>query len=365
MPGRQAIKVVIPEDVRPQLVEAASKERGAHRSVVRARIVLLAEQGLTNPQIAAKVGCTERNVYRWRTRFANNPCVDSLEDRRRSGRPATVGVEVRCELIKLACQRPDKEKAPLRDVWTQAALQAALEQDTGVRISLTEVRRLLKAAELRPHRVRYWLHSQDPEFRPKVERICELYRSPPPGSTVLCFDEKTCVQALERRHPGRPAAPGRDGRREFEYIRHGTRALLAAFDVRTGEVFGQLRERRTAADLEEFMEALARRYPKGPVYVVWDNLNIHHGEALERFNARHAGRFHFVYTPLHASWVNQVEIWFGILQRRILKHGNFATPEAMVTRLQAFIRYWNEVEAHPFRWTFRGRFHDHPSRRAA
>lgn len=365
MPGPQAIKVVVPEDVRPLLVAAAAKERAAHRSVVRARIVLFAEQGLTNSQIATRVGCTERNVYRWRTRFACNPCLDSLEDRRRSGRPAKIAVDVRCQLIKLACERPDDEKAPLRDVWTQAALRDALVKSTGERISLTEIRRILSAAELRPHRVRYWLHSQDPEFRPKVERICRLYLSPPPGASVVCVDEKTCIQALERKHRGRPAAPGRDGRQEFEYIRHGTRALIAAFDVRTGKVFGQLRERRTAADLEEFMKLLARRYPKGEVYVVWDNLNIHHGKAWECFNARHGGRFHFVHTPLHASWINQVEIWFGILQRRIIKHGDFKTPEAMVARIESFIRYWNEVEAHPFRWTFRGRFHDHEPRQVA
>jgi transposase len=365
MPGPQAIKVVIPEKIRAELEAAAGMERGSHREVVRARIVLLAEQGLTNPEIAKRAGCTERNVYRWRTRFAQNPSMDSLKDRGRTGRPARVGVDVRCGLIKLACERPEEEKAPLRDVWTHAALQSALEAETGERISLTEIGRILKAAELRPHRVRYWLHSPDPEFRPMVQRICELYLSPPPGASVVCVDEKTCIQALERKHLGRPAAPGRDGRREFEYIRHGTRALIAAFDVRTGKVFGQLRKRRTAADLDNFMEALARRYPRGPVFVVWDNLNIHHGDAWVRFNKRHGGRFHFVHTPKHASWVNQVEIWFGILQRRIIKNANFATPEAMVTRIEDFIRYWNDVEAHPFRWTFRGRFHDDGSRHAA
>ena len=365
MPGPRAIKVVVPEALRAELEAAAGSERGPHRDVVRARIVLWAEQGLLNPEIAKRAGCTERNVYRWRTRFARNPSKDSLKDRGRTGRPARIGVDVRCEVVKLACQRPDKEKAPLRDVWTLASLQSALQSDTGERISLTEIRRILGAAELRPHKVRYWLHSQDPEFRPKVQRICELYVSPPPDASVVCVDEKTCIQALERKHLGRPAAPGKAGRREFEYIRHGTRALIAAFDVRTGEVFGQLRRRRTAADLDAFMEALARRYPRGPVYVIWDNLNIHHGDAWVRFNRRHRGRFHFVYTPKHASWVNQVEIWFGILQRRIIKNANFATPEAMVTRLEDFIRYWNEVEAHPFRWTFRGRFHDDGSRHAA
>ena len=343
----------------------AASERLPHRQVVRARIVLLAAKGLGNRAIAAKVGCTERNVYAWRTRFARCPLAASLEDRRRSGRPARISVSVRCELIKLACERPDEEKAPLRDVWTQQALQSALREETGVLISLTEVRRLLAVEGLRPHRVRYWLHSPDPEFRPKVERICDLYLDPPRGAHVVCVDEKTCIQALERKHSGRPAAPGRMGRFEFEYIRHGTRALIAGFDVRTGKVFGRLRRRRRAVDLAAFMEQLAHRYPRGEVYVVWDNLNIHHGPAWDAFNARHGGRFHFVYTPLHASWINQIEIWFGILHRRILKHGDFASPEQMVARIEAFIAHWNRLEAHPFRWTFRGRFHDHGSRHAA
>ncbi|MGC4118839.1 MAG: IS630 family transposase [Myxococcales bacterium] len=343
----------------------AASTRQPHRKVVRARVALLAEQGLTNAAIAARVGCTERCVYEWRTRFAKNPSLDSLEDRPRSGRPPKISVGVRLELIKLACERPKDEKTPLRDVWTQRALQAALQKETDVLISLTELRRILAVEDLRPHRVRYWLHSPDPEFRPKVERICDLYLNVPKGAHVVCVDEKTCIQALERKHPGRPASPGRPGRLEFEYIRHGTRALIAGFDVQTGQVFGQLRQRRTAKDLDAFMQGLARRYPRGQVYVVWDNLNIHGGAAWERFNARHGGRFHFVYTPLHASWINQVEIWFGILQRRILKHGDFKTPEQMVARIEAFIDHWNRFEAHPFRWTFRGRFHDHDSRRAA
>lgn len=107
------------------------------------------------------------------------------------------------------------------------------------------------------------------------------------------------------------------------------------------------------------MEAVARRYPTGDVYVVWDNLNVHCGEAWERFNERHGGRFHFVHTPKHASWMNQVEIWFSLLHRRVLKHGHFPTAEAMVERIARFIGHWNRVEAHPFRWTFRGRFTQH------
>lgn len=275
-------------------------------------------------------------------------------------------METRCQVVKLACARPDNKKAaPFHDVWTLDALVAALHESTGVRLSRSEVGRILRAEDLRPHRMRLWLHSPDPDFRSKVARICDIYRSPPPGAAVLCVDEKTCIQALSRRYPTQPASPGELGRFEFEYKRHGTLALIAAFDVRTGRVFGQCRRRRTAKDLEQFMDAVARRYPSGNVYIIWDNLNIHHGEAWQRFNERHGGRFHFVYTPKHASWVNQVEIWFGILQRRVLRYGEFSNREDLRARIEGFIRHWNRCEAHPFRWTFRGRFQQHPALAAA
>ncbi len=142
-------------------------------------------------------------------------------------------------------------------------------------------------------------------------------------------------------------------RREFEYIRHKTSTLIAAFDIRTGEVYGQCR-RRTAKGLIAFLDAVAKRHPVGLVYIVWDNLNVHHGKRWAEFNDRHGGRFRFVYTPKHASWVNQIEIWFSILQRRVLKHGSFVTKRELEIAVLGFIRCWNRVEAHPFRWTFRG-----------
>jgi hypothetical protein len=214
--------------------------------------------------------------------------IETLDDAPRTGRPARVPIAAHYELIKLACQRVDEHKAPFREVWTLRALADALERETGIQMSKSEVARILEGAALQPHRVRMWLHSPDP-------------------------------------------------------------------DTRSGRVFGQCR-RRTAKGLLAFMAALAKRYPTGPVYVVWDNLNIHHGERWCAFNERHGGRFHFVHTPLHASWVNQIEIWFSILARRVLKLGSFASAAELRRRVLAFITHWNRAEAHPFRWTFRGKW---------
>ena len=358
-----ASRIHIAPPVRARLERLVRSATAPRRLVDRTRIVLSAAAGLSNAEIARTFGFTEKTVRKWRNRFAALSTRAALDDGHRSGRPESIPVEVRCELMMMACDRPPE--IALRDIWTYASLSECLRRSTGWLVSQSEIGRILRAEDFRPHRMRMWLHSPDPNFREKVRVICQLYAQPPAGAHVVCVDEKTGMQSLERKHPGRRAAPGRAGRREFEYLRHGTQTLLAAFDIKTGRVFGQCRLRRTAEDLRQFMEALAERYPTGDVYVVWDNLNIHHGEAWIRFNQRHGGRFHFVHTPLHASWVNQVEIWFGILQRRVLKHGDFHTPAELATRVMAFISHWNRREAHPFRWTFRGRFTQHPDRLAA
>ena len=245
MPRGPKPKIVrLVPSVRHELEWNASSRVAPHRSVQRAQMILLAAKGMSTPGIARRIGCSERTVRKWRSRFVQNSTRASLRDRARSGRPPRVQVETRCELIKLACSRPSADNfAPFHQVWTYPALRNALLEATGVQLSCSEIGRILRSEDLRPHRMRLWLHSPDPEFRSKVKRICELYRAPPVGATVLCIDEKTCIQALTRKHPVVYPQPGSPGRYEFEYKRHGTMALLAAFDIRNGKVFGQCRRR--------------------------------------------------------------------------------------------------------------------------
>jgi transposase len=356
MPGPSATRIRVTPTVRKQLLKLSRSTTAAHRLVERSQIVLLAASGVSNARISGLMNCSEKMVRKWRQRFHADPTKRGLNDAHRSGRPARVSVAARCELVKLACDRPDDNRAAFRDVWTLATLRDALEARSGVRLSVSEVGRILRSEGLRPHRLKMWLHSPDPQFREKVERICALYLRVPRGAHVLCVDEKTGMQALGRKHPTKRPRPGAPGRFEFEYVRNGTQALIAAFDVRTGQVFGHCRDRRTADDLDAFMEALAKQYPSGDVYLVWDNLNTHCGDKWLEFSRRHGGRFHFVYTPKHASWVNQIEIWFGILHRRLLKHGEFDSVAELRSRVEGFIDHWNRHEAHPFRWTFRGTF---------
>ena len=283
--------------------------------------------------------------------------MSTLRDLPRSGRPPEVPLAVRARLVSLACERVDKDKTPFRVLWSYAALQRVLEADTGIRLSESEIGRILRNVQIRPHRVRMWLHSQDPEFAEKCRVVCSYYVARPADVTVLCVDEK---RLFAHQHDPDLKPPGRhrDTRREFEWSRHGSSVLLAAYNVATGEVYGDCRDRRAEVDLIEFMEAVAARNP-GKVVVIWDNLNVHHDGKSKRwteFNRRHGGRFTFVHTPKHASWVNQVECWFSILERRVLRHASFPDVPAVNERVTGFIDHWNRHEAHPFNWTFRGSF---------
>lgn len=364
--GRPARNITLNDEMRCELERLANSIAKPFRVVLRARIIILAADGMGNREIAELLRIDERTVCKWRSRFIKEPVPKVLNDAQRSGRPSTVKLTTRLHLIKLACARPEGNKAPFREVWTQQSLADALFADTGEKLSRTEVRRILKYEGLRPHRVRQWLHSPDPQFEEKTKRICELYLNPPEDAAVLCIDEKP-MQVLSRQYPTHVGALG-TVRHEYEYKRHGTRTLLASFDISDGFVFGRAFPDRTAQTLVGFMHEVAYCYPDQEVFVVWDNLNIHFDGPDNRwaqFNAEHGGRFHFVYTPLHASWLNQVEIWFSIIERRVLRHGSFSTPKQLEDAVHGFIRYWNQYEGHPFRWTFRGQLGQNRHRRAA
>lgn len=275
----------------------------------------------------------------------------------------------RCEIIALACEPigqkntgQDSRGKPKYIPITRSiehVRQEAVARGIVPTIGKTTVQRILAQGAVRPHLVRGWLHSPDPQFREKVTEICDLYLHPPPGSTVLCLDEMTGVQALEHRFPDHwgPGRPRGCPRREWEYTRHGTRTVIAAFDVRTGKVVAICSPTRKGKDLLRFMRQVAAQYPEGPVHIIWDNLNIHFDgptQRWSRFNRRHGGRFVFHYTPKHASWVNQIELFFSIVHRQCLRHGDFHSVTELRAALLGFIDDWNSHRAHPFRWSFTG-----------
>lgn len=335
-------------------------QRVEHRLRLRATIIW---QRLVDGQPAAAVAdglqVNVKTVHKWCGRYLTEG-REGLRDRARSGAPCRFTVGQRCEVIAIACDDPVNYGHPEGSQWTLDLLtDTARARVDGAAMSPTSIHRTLTEVDLRPHKIRMWLHSRDPLFKEKVNDVVGLYLQPPEDAVVLSVDEKTSIQALERPHyQGKSAQPGRPGRQEFEYVRHGTTSLIAAFNVQSGKVVHHLGPTRTADDLLAFMEQVAEEYRDAKkVVVIWDNLNIHHEGSTRRwsaFNARHGNRFEFHFTPIHASWVNQVEVFFSLLQKGCLRWRSFRSVAALEAALARFIDRWNKVDGHPFNWTFRG-----------
>jgi len=356
--GRPPLVVSLTGEEQAVLQSRLAAHTATQRDVLRARIILAFAAGHGSRAVAEDLAINMKTAERWRSRFLERR-LDGLVDQPRMGRPPKFGGPVGLEIIALACEPVPKKEDGTTDRTIEEVRQEAIRRGTVSNISWSSVQRLLAGADIRPHHVEGWLHSIDPEFREKSTRICELYVHPPADSVVVCVDEMPGVQALKRKYPDHWA--GADGqlglRREFEYIRGGTQALIAGFEVGSGKVIGHCGDDRSAASLELFMEDLATQYPTGTVYIVWDNLNTHYDGKPDRwthFNERHDNRFIFVYTPKHASWVNQIEIFFSIVQRKCLRHGSFDSKQTLRETLLAFLAHWNKNLAHPFRWTFTG-----------
>jgi transposase len=349
--GRGAQPVSLSHRERKALQSLTRRGTSEQRQVWRAQIALMANEGRSTASIAQALGVSMQTVSLWRGRIAHKG-VEGLQEGPRPGRPRLIGEAQRLELLALACEPAEVQGRATPTL--EELVERALERGVVERISRSQLHRILQAGDVRPHRVRQWLHSPDPQFREKVGEICALYRQAPKGSVVLSIDEKTGIQAIERKHIDRAPQPGRLRRREFEYVRHGTQALIAAMDVHSGRVIGSCKDRRTQDDLVAFMEDVAQLYPRGRVHVVWDNLNTHRAQAVwADFNARHRQRFVFHFTPLHASWVNQIELLFGIYARRVLRHASHSSIEHLRKRTEAFLAQRNRAPK-PFKWTFAG-----------
>ncbi len=273
-----------------------------------------------------------------------------------AGAPRVFPPVVATYLVKLACELPDLRGRSL-SAWDCTELARTLVRDGVVdSISTSSVQRILASQKLRPWRVHHWLSAKVPRddaFRAAVHNICDLYTCPlEPHERVLCLDEKTSLQPRPRTSPNRPARPESvPVRVEHEYIRKGALNLFAAFDTRTGEVTGILRRRKRQLEFIELLEKIDHETPKSitVVHLICDNVRIHHGKLVRAWLAKHP-RFWMHFTPVHCSWMNQIEQWFSILTRKRLRAPNFADLDHLEAAVVQFIDEWNE-HAKPFRWT--------------
>jgi transposase len=222
-------------------------------------------------------------------------------------------------------------------------------------MSPATVQRLLAALVLNPHRVRYFLTRTDPQVEEKMAEILDLYWHPPRHCRVLCLDEKTGIQALERLHPTLPLRPGRVERQEFEYVRHGTVTLFTAFEVGSGAVFAQCYQRHTNLEFRHFLRARRARDPDSRWHLIVDNAGFHKKQAVLDWCAAQRPKLTLHWLPTHGSWLNQVEIWFSILSRKCLRRAHVRSTQDLRTLLHRFIQTWNTHFAHPFEWTYTGK----------
>jgi len=348
MAAPQAVPIVLDEQARGRLQRLARSQTAPVRTARRARIVLAAADGAGNEQIAAELDCSPNTVRTWRGRFAEHG-LDGLADARRTGRPRRLGQVERIAVTAVATScRPGPAA-----IWTHAAIAAALAQQA-IGVSASQVGRILAEADLKPHKVRGWLNRRDdPAFWDRAADICELYLNPPPGAMVLSIDEKTAIAARSRKHPDIPAAPGRPARREFEYKRHGTASLLAALDVASGQVLGEIIARNDADTFIGFLTMLDQHIaPDRPVHVVLDNGSSHTAKKTKAWLAEHP-RWHVHWTPPHASWLNQVELYFSALAKTVIRYGDFASRDDLINKIESYILGKNET-AKPYRWTYEG-----------
>ena len=338
-----ATEITLSDEERVSLEEIVAAATSEQRTVGRARVALLAAEGMANRQIAAEVGLSEQKVAQWRNRFAEHR-VAGLADLPRSGRPPVYGHDKRIEVFKTACSPPPEGETH----WTVRSLADA------VGVGKSQVHQILAEADLKPHQVRSWLTSLDPGFDTKQADVCGLYLSPPENAIVVSIDEKTSIQAREPIRKELPMRPGKPARREFEYKRHGVQALLAGLLVHTGEVIGDVYDRNSRLEFVDFLERLDGQIPAGKeVHAILDNLQVHKTAEVEAWLAEHP-RWSFHFTPTHASWLNQIELFFSILTRRLLRRGIFKSKADLRAQLLAFIDRYNPT-AKPFAWTYEGK----------
>lgn len=318
------------------------------RMAKRARVILLAADGWSNRDIGEVVDLHYNQVGIWRKRYGEYGLA-GLEDSERSGRPCVYGHDDVLLLVKLVTEPPPDEATR----WTMEALAEVMAHH-GVPISASQCWRICDALDLKPWQVQSWMTSHDPEFWEKAGDVCGLYLSPPENAVVWSVDEKSGMQAKSRVNPTKPAVPGSPVRQEFEYRRNGTAVLFAGLQVHEGTVAGWVTDSTRSTNFVEFLADLVAQTPPGlDLHCIVDNLATHKTDGVEAFLAKNR-HVHLHFTPTHASWLNQVELFFSILERRLLRRGEFSSVDHLAERVIAFIKDYNRRAA-PFRWTYDGR----------
>ncbi len=388
------IKVSINDDERQEFKKIIAKHNAAQQLVKRARVILMAADGISHQKIAVRLEIHPNTVTNWikrqnETAGKDIPLHTRISDLPRSGSSDTFTPEQICKIIAIGCEEPSIYDRPITDWSDRELADEVTKQGIVETISPRHVGRILDKFDIHPHKSQYWLNgTPDLQKDEKIKDINEVYHTaattPDPNTLYISIDEKTGIQALERQALTKPTRPGKIKKIEYNYERHGTLALLAGIDIAAGHVFGYCNETRNEYDFVQFIKAVVQGHPdKTKVQLVSDNLNTHKSESLVKYVAQQSGinddlgikgkkgvlksmvtrenfltqsdhKIVFHYTPKHASWINQIECWFSTLARKVIKKGNFTSIEDLRNKIESFIKYFNETMAKPIKWKFKG-----------
>jgi len=328
------------------VLQAFTRSRTATAGDVRrARLIMMLDEGLSWSVISEQLPCTPDYISRWKGRFEAER-LGGLYARHRGRAPADDMARLEARVLAWTRKPPSDGSTH----WSTRKLGAALG------ISHMMVARIWAKHGLKPHRLERYMASDDPDFETKAADIIGLYMNPPAHAAVFCVDEKTAIQALDRLDPVLPLSPGRIERHGFEYYRHGTLSLYAAFNTRTGQVLGKTATRHTSAEFVAFLgELLAHQPRRKEVHVICDNLSAHKTKSVDEFLLNHPN-VHLHYTPTYSSWLNQVEIWFSKIERDVIARGVFTSVTDLKRKLMRYIRYYNKSPK-PVKWVHRNPTH--------
>ena len=336
--GRPTVPVMLSDEERETLERWARRPKSAQALALRCRIVLAAAEDETNTEIAAGLGCSSSTVGKWRSRFAEHR-LDGLHDEPRPGKPRAISDrDVERVIVKTLEETP-------RDAthWSTRSMAKA----TGM--SQSAISRIWRAFGLKPHLSESFKLSPDPQFIDKVRDVVGLYLNPPDAAVVLCVDEKSQIQALDRSAPLLPLMPGTPARMSHDYKRHGTTNLYAALDVASGNVIADLTARHRADEFRRFLNLIDQTVPADlAVHVIVDNSSTHKAPTIQRWLLRHP-RFSFHFTPTYTSWLNLVERWFAELTSKWLRRGTHRSVKELVASIRTWITNWND-DPKPFVW---------------
>lgn len=336
-------KLNVTETDYDELMIRSRAQKLAGRDVLRAKIIIACADGKRYDKIQEEFGISRPVINKWKGRYKKYGLA-GLNDLPRSGKPPIYDEADKARVTQLACSSPDGGYTN----WSQRRIAAKLG------MSQSTVQQILANHDLKPHKVEYWCgKSTDPEFEKKMLNVVGLYMSPPENALVISVDEKTSIQALDRTQPELPMRTGNPKRQTVTYKRNGTVNLIAALAVHLGEITADAIEKNNSENFLRFLKKLYRKYKGKHLHIIADNLTVHkQKDVIEWVKSKKRVTLHF--TPTYSSWLNQIEIWFNILSKDVLKRGVWHSKKQLVDQIIEYIKTYNDTRAKPFNWTYNG-----------